>query len=115
MKIWISILQKQPPEVLCKKVFLKISQISQENICVVVSLKRLQHRCFPVKFAKFLKTPVLRNICERLLFILSSTEVTFQAYETYNCHSLGRPGNKANSNKIATRFIAGVNCSKKSK
>ena len=24
---------------------------------------RLQHRCFPVKFAKFLKTPFLQNIC----------------------------------------------------
>ena len=29
--------------------------------------KRLQHRCFPVKFAKLLRTPILKNICERLL------------------------------------------------
>ena len=29
--------------------------------------KRLQLRCFPVKFAKFLRTPILKNICERLL------------------------------------------------
>ena len=29
--------------------------------------KRLQHRCFPVKFAKFLRTPILKNICGRLL------------------------------------------------
>ena len=29
--------------------------------------KRLQHCCLPVKFAKFLRTPILRNICERLL------------------------------------------------
>ena len=29
--------------------------------------KRLQHRCFPVKFAKFLKTPVSKNIWEQLL------------------------------------------------
>ena len=29
--------------------------------------KRLQQRCFPAKFAKFLRTPILRNICERLL------------------------------------------------
>ena len=34
-------LQKQLPKVFCKK-------------------KRLQHRCFPVKFAKFLRTPILR-------------------------------------------------------
>ena len=28
---------------------------------------RHQHRCFPVKFAKVLRTPILKNICERLL------------------------------------------------
>ena len=28
---------------------------------------RLQNRCFPVKFAKFLRTSILKNICERLL------------------------------------------------
>ena len=37
--------------VLWKKVFLKISQNLQENTCV-----RLCHRCFPVNFAKFLRT-----------------------------------------------------------
>ena len=29
--------------------------------------KRLQHNCFPVKFGKFLRTPILKNVCERLL------------------------------------------------
>ena len=29
--------------------------------------KRLQHKCFPVKFAKFLKTTILKNICEQLI------------------------------------------------
>ena len=29
--------------------------------------KRLQQRCFPVNIAKFLRTPILKNICERLL------------------------------------------------
>ena len=29
--------------------------------------KILQHRCFPVNIAKLLRTPVLKNICERLL------------------------------------------------
>ena len=28
--------------------------------------KRLQHRYFPVKFAIFLRTPILKNICKRL-------------------------------------------------
>ena len=48
-----------------KLVFLKGSQISQENTCVGVSFfsacnfinKRLQNRCFPVKCTKFLRTP----------------------------------------------------------
>ena len=38
------------------QVFFKISQISQENSCVAVYFQqktRLQHWCFPVKFAKF--------------------------------------------------------------
>ena len=25
--------------------------------------KRLQHRCFPLTIAKFLRTPILKNIC----------------------------------------------------
>ena len=29
--------------------------------------KRLQHRCFPVNIAKFLRTSILKNICEQLL------------------------------------------------
>ena len=34
----------------------------------VTLLKRdFQHRCFPVIIAKFLRTPILKNICERLL------------------------------------------------
>ena len=29
--------------------------------------KRLRRRCFPVKFANFLRTPIIKNICERQL------------------------------------------------
>ena len=29
--------------------------------------KRLWHRCFPVNFAKFLRTPILQVICGKLL------------------------------------------------
>ena len=28
--------------------------------------KKLQHRYFPVNITKFLRTPILKNICERL-------------------------------------------------
>ena len=50
--------------------FLKILQNLQENTCARVSFstfffnfikKRLWHRCFPVKFVKFLRTPFLHN------------------------------------------------------
>ena len=71
--------------------FTKISQISQENTGVgdffnkvaslLVSLsnkvkdflacnvikKRLQHRCFPVKFEKCLRTPTFKNLYGQLL------------------------------------------------
>ena len=68
---------RTPPEaVICrycsKQVFLNVLQTSQESTCVGVSFykscrlkacnfikKRLQHRCFPVKFTKFLRTPLL--------------------------------------------------------
>ena len=32
-----------------------------------LQLIRAQHRCFTVKFAKFLRTTILKNICKRLL------------------------------------------------
>ena len=59
-----------------KKVFVEISQNSQENTCARFSFtlrratllkKRLWHRCFPMNFAKFLRTPFLT---ERLRWLL---------------------------------------------
>ena len=35
--------------------------------CLGLQAYRLQHKCFPVKFAKFLRTLILKNICEWLL------------------------------------------------
>ena len=32
--------------------------------------KRLQHSCFPVNIKKFLRTPILKSICERLFLIV---------------------------------------------
>ena len=67
-----------------KKLFLEISQNSQENTCVRVSFliklqatpatllkKRLWQRCFPVNFAKFLRTPFLK---EHLWWLLLKTD-----------------------------------------
>ena len=46
-----------------KSLFYKVVGL---QVCNFIK-KRLQHRCFPVKFAKVLRTPILENICERLL------------------------------------------------
>ena len=35
--------------------------------------KRNQHWCFSSKFAKFLRTPILKNICKGLLLLVSSS------------------------------------------
>ena len=57
-------------DVLFKKVFLKICEISQETLlkktCNFIK-KTLQQRCFLVKFAKFLRTSILENTCKRVL------------------------------------------------
>ena len=55
-----NIFQKQLQRCSVKKAFSKILQNSKENNCVGVK-KRPQHRCFPVNFAKFLRTCFLQN------------------------------------------------------
>ena len=56
-----------------KKIFLKILQNLQENTCTRVSFLiklqdfRLRHRCFPITFAKFSRTPFLWNTLWQLL------------------------------------------------
>ena len=37
--------------------------------------KRLQRKCFPVNIVKFLRTPVLKNICELLLLFFLVTNL----------------------------------------
>ena len=60
-----------------EKGFLTMFQTSGKHLCWSLALinlpafgtptQRLQHKCFPVKFAKPLRTPILKNICKRLL------------------------------------------------
>ena len=73
--------QKQPPEVFYNKcVHRNFAEFTGKHLCQsfffnkVVGLrpatllkKRLWHRCFPVNFAKLLKTPFLQNTSGRLL------------------------------------------------
>ena len=54
-------------------VFLDISQNLQENTWprrATLLKKRLWHKCFPVTFIKFLRTPILQNTSGRLLLKL---------------------------------------------
>ena len=51
---------------LCRSLFNKVAGLQTCNF----NKKRLQYRCFPVNFAKFLGTPILKNIYERLLLHL---------------------------------------------
>ena len=53
---------------LCWSFFL--SNVEGLQACNFIK-KILQHWCFPMKFAKFLRTPILKNICERLLLFVS--------------------------------------------
>ena len=70
IKFWKSIMNRCSIE----KLFLEILQYSQEDACVENAglqscnfvKKRLRHRCFPVNIAKFLRKPILKNLCERL-------------------------------------------------
>ena len=39
--------------------------------------ERLRHMYFPVKFAKCLRAPILKNICERLLLLELETRILF--------------------------------------
>ena len=62
----------------------KITIFTGKHLCYSLFLKlffnfikqRLQHRCFPVKFTKCLRTPILKKICERLLLCLSIAQIS---------------------------------------
>ena len=73
----------EPQEVLCKEVVLckfhKETPVLEFPFNKVAGLKandcikkKIQHRCFPAKFAKFLRASILKNICEILLLIVTT-------------------------------------------
>ena len=37
-----------------------------------IKKKKLQNKFFPVKIMKFIRTPILKNICERLLLDMTT-------------------------------------------
>ena len=61
-KLWT--LQKQPPEVLYEKSYFKNFAIFTAKLQTRNHIKqRLQHKCFSLNIANFLRTPILKNTC----------------------------------------------------
>ena len=56
------------------------SKVAGFKACNFIT-KKVQHRCFPVKFAKSLRIPILKNICERLLLYLH-----YNSHHHFNFH-----------------------------
>ena len=84
-------LQKQPPEVFYEKIFLEISQNSQESTCATVFFNKvaglrpatllkntLWHRCFPVNFAKFPRTCGWAGSNQRLCSVNPILKIKFE-------------------------------------
>ena len=63
-RIWL--LKKQPPELFYKDVLKSFAKFIGKNLCQSL----LWHRWFPVNFVNFLRTPILKKTCERLLLLL---------------------------------------------
>ena len=97
---YYEIFQKQPPEMFYKKVVLgNFAKFTGKHLChshffnkvadlspATLFKKRLWHRCFPINFSKFLRTPFLQNISGRLILIFPAFETT--AFETsVNVHN----------------------------
>ena len=76
--------------------------------------KRLQRRCFPVKFAKPLRTPILKNICERLLLNVSLFRSLCYNYyliwnqDAYQCGCVNRKFKQKIKTKLKVLFITTV-------
>ena len=66
----------------------------------------LQHRCFPVNIVKILRTPILKNICERLfLYFRILRKTFFLNNEKMVNRKLGKVGNLGNLGKLFRVFL----------
>ena len=64
-----------------KGVLKKLASSIGKHLCRSLFLiKRLQHQCFPKKFAKFWRTTILKNICERMLLYFPYTYIYIYSY-----------------------------------
>ena len=84
-----------------------LSETSNSNVTGLQAYnlikKRLQHRCFPMSFAKFLRTPTLENICARLLLHCCLLHKAWYQKET--CSVLGNISQKNMVNRIGPKVI----------
>ena len=97
LKISKENIKKQPQEVFYKKrCSLKFHKLTGKHLCQSLFFnkvsgllkKRLCHRCFPVKSAKFIRTAYLRNTYGRLLLnMLTSVGVINQSLSIKSSHS----------------------------
>ena len=44
------------------------NKVAALQVCNFIK-KRIQHSCFPINISKFLRTPSLKSMCERLLLL----------------------------------------------
>ena len=56
------------------------NKVTGSQACIFIK-KRLQHRCFPVKFAKFLKTPFFTEHFQGLLLFMYKPEKIHESEE----------------------------------
>ena len=81
------------PEVFCKKCVLRnFAKFTGKHLRqslffntlppAIILKKRLWHRCFPVNFAKFQRTPFLQNTSERLLLYVSKCKFSQAALKS---------------------------------
>ena len=75
---------------LCWSLFL--NKAARLKVCNFIK-KRLQHRWFPVKNVKFLRTHSLKNICKRLLVIINQSLFTcsnsiFSEFNSGSCSDI---------------------------
>ena len=90
--------------VLWKKVFLEISQNSQENTCARVLFnkvaglrpatllkKRLCHRCFPVNFVKYLRTPFYRTPLDDCFWFFPTVIISYPAVFVWYLKNFFKP------------------------
>ena len=85
-----------------KKVLESLSNnVAGPQVCDFIK-KSLQRRCFPLRFVKILRTPILKNISERLFLALFFFQIRFSRF---NCISIFKFETDKNFHISAVTFL----------